>query len=76
MRSGFFQLNLKDVIKGVIVAVITAFLTSLLSLLQAGTIEMTWAFWQPTVYASVIAGISYLLKNVFTNSQDHFGKAE
>ena len=77
MKSALLKLNINDYLKGFVVAVITAMLTSVLSILQSGgAIEWTWLFWQPTVYAALIAGISYLLKNILTNSEDQFLKSE
>lgn len=39
-------------------------------------VEGSFAFWQPTVYGGITAGIAYLLKNVLTNSEDNIGKGE
>ena len=72
MESKIGQLKWKDLAKGAILAFIVAFLTGVLTLLQAGTIEWTFAFWQPTIIAGVIALIGYLLKNLATNSDDEF----
>lgn len=76
MKSPLFNLNWKDLLKGLIVAVFTAFLTGALSIFQTGNIEWTWLFWQPTIYASITAGIAYLLKNWLTNSEDKFIKKD
>jgi len=76
MKSNFLNLNWKDLAKGFIVAVIGALLTTVVALLEAGTIQWTWAFWQPVVYTSVGAGVAYLLKNWLTNSKDEFVKKE
>ena len=74
--SGFLNLNWKDLFKGLIVAVLAAFLTGAFAVFQSGVIEWTWAFWQPTVYASITAGIAYLLKNWLTNSDDKLLKPD
>ena len=76
MKSEFGKINSKDIVKGLIVAVATAILTGALQLFQAGPVEWTFSFWQPTIYGGITAGIAYLLKNVFTNSQDQIGKSE
>ena len=76
MKSKLFSLNSKDWIKGFAVAVITAILTGALQLFQTGPVEWTFVFWQPTVYGGITAGIAYLLKNVFTNSEDQLLKKE
>ena len=76
MKSLSLSLNLTDLMKGFITTVIGAFLGAILSAIQGNTIAWTWTFFQPIVYAAIAAGISYLLKNLFTNSQDQFGKKE
>jgi len=76
MKSKLFSLNAKDWIKGFAVAVMTAVLTGALQLFQAGPIEWTFIFWQPAIYGGITAGIAYLLKNVFTNSDDQLLKKE
>lgn len=76
MKSKFFTLNLKDLIKGFIVAFSGALLTTIYQAINAGTIQWTIEFWQPILLTSVGAGISYLLKNLFTNSNDEFAKKD
>jgi hypothetical protein len=76
MISKLFSLNTKDWIRGFAVAVMTAVLTGALQLFQAGPVEWTFVFWQPTIYGGITAGIAYLLKNVFTNSEDQLLKKE
>ena len=70
MKSTFGKLNAKDFIKGFAVALITAILTSALQLFQAGPVEWSFAFWQPTIYGGITAGIAYIIKNWLTNSDD------
>lgn len=76
MKSTFLTVNVKDLIKGLILTVIVAILGSAIQFFEAGTVEWTWAFWQPIVYSSVGAGMAYLLKNLLTNSEDQFAKTE
>jgi hypothetical protein len=68
MKSKFLTLSAIDFIKGLIVAIGTALLTGLYDLLQKGA-AFDWPTLKPVVLASVAAGISYLLKNLLTNSQ-------
>lgn len=76
MKSSFFTLNWKDIVKGFITAVIAALLTAAYQAIQEGTIAFTWVFWQPILITSVGAGIAYLIKNLFTNSSDQFGNVD
>jgi len=76
MKSQFLTLKWKDLLKGAILAFIVAFLTGALQLFQGGQIEWTFAFWQPTLYAGIVALIGYLLKNLLTNSEDTFLRNE
>src|SRR4030042_329260 len=69
MESNFLNLNLKDLLKGALVSVITALLTGLYELITAGG-DLAWVNLQPVLLTSLAALISYLLKNLFTNSDD------
>lgn len=69
MKARFFSLNGNDLLKGLLIAFLTALLTGLLELFQAGPFLFNWVTFQPIVYAAVAAGMSYLIKNMFTNSQ-------
>ena len=68
MNSAFGKLNILDLVKGLLLAVIMALVTGVYQALQAGTINFTWAFWQPIVYAAIGSGLAYLIKNMVTNS--------
>jgi len=72
MKAGFFNLKTKDFIKGLILAVITAVITFLTDMLNLG-VEFEW---KKILITSVIAMLSYLVKNLFTNSEDEFLKKE
>lgn len=74
--SKFMTLGWKDLIKGFIVAILGALITAVYQAIQAGAIEWTWVFWQPIVYTSIGAGLAYLIKNFFTNSEDKFAKTD
>ena len=65
------KLDAHDFLKGLIVAVLTALLGGLYQLLQAGG-DITWLNFKPVLMASAAAGISYLLKNLLSNSEDQF----
>ena len=75
MPSNFLNLNLSDVFRGVLVAVGTSILVALEPLLVSGKLPDL-----PTLkavgIAGVGAGIAYLIKNIFTNSQGQILKPE
>lgn len=75
-RSRFFNVDLADLGKGLLIAFLTALLGGILELLQAGEIPTTWAVFQPILELSLAAGVSYLLKNLFTNSEGQLLKGE
>lgn len=66
MKSKLFNLNKSDFYKGLIVAVITAFLTAFYDLIASGgSITL-----KNVLIPTILALLSYLIKNLFTNSQD------
>ena len=75
MRSKFLRLNRIDFIRGLIVVIICSFLTGLYQLMANGGV-INWLTIKPVVIAAVGAGISYLTKNLLTNSKGHFMKTE
>jgi hypothetical protein len=75
MRSKFFSLNLNDWWKGLIVAGGTALFSGLYQLLTSGG-TLDWNTLKPVVIATVTALISYIAKNLFTNSQGKLFKKE
>ncbi len=75
-NSKIFNLNWVDLGKGLLIAFLAAFLGGILELLQTGVLPVTWALLQPILEISLAAGVSYLLKNLFTNSQGELGKNE
>lgn len=73
MKSEFLKLNVQDLIRGFIVTVIAAILTSLVAIFNAGGFPSLDQMKTIGVFA-VGAGISYLIKNLFTNSEDKIMK--
>ena len=65
-----------DLLKGFIMAILGALLASIYSVFNAGTLNFTWTFWQPILLSAFGAGISYLIKNFFTNSNNQILKTE
>lgn len=75
MRSDFLRLNSRDFYKGLIVVVICTFITGLYQVVANGGI-INWITMKPVVIAAIGAGISYLTKNLLTNSNGEFMKNE
>lgn len=76
MNSKFLNINWKDIGRGLLVAFLTALLGGILTSLQNGEIPITWAAFQPILELSLMAGVSYLLKNLFTNSEGKLMRSE
>lgn len=72
MKSSFLSINLKDLGKGILVAIITAFVTALYQQIQAGNVLPTVEQLKADGIIALAAALSYLLKNMLTNSQDQF----
>ncbi len=75
MRSNFLTLNSRDFIKGLIVVVICTFVTSFYQLLANGG-AVNWITVKPVVIAAIGAAVSYLTKNLLTNSRGDFMTGE
>lgn len=70
-QSGFLSLNMRDVLKGLIMTVIGTVITVLIKVLEVGAFP-SGSQWKAAIIAGLATGAAYLLKNVFTNSQDKF----
>lgn len=75
MRSNFLQLNTRDFIKGLIVAAICTFLTGMYQLIASGGV-INWLTVKPVVIAAIGSAVSYLTKNLLTNSKGDFMQRE
>jgi len=73
--SKLFQLNAQDVLKGIVIAALVTVLGSIQSILEAGELP-TQTEWMNIAKMAGAAIISYLLKNLFTNSQGQIAKPE
>lgn len=69
------RLNSRDFFKGLIVVIICTFITGLYQLIASGGI-VNWISVKPVVIAAVGSAISYLTKNLLTNSRGDFMKTE
>ena len=75
MRSKFLRLDSRDFLKGLIVVAICTFVTGIYQLIaNGGTIN--WVTLKPVLIAVVGSAISYLNKNLLTNSRGDFMKTE
>lgn len=75
MRSKFLRLNSRDFIKGLIVVMFCTFLTGFYQLLANGGV-INWITIRPVVIAAIGSGVSYLTKNLLTNSKGQFMRSE
>lgn len=71
MRSKFLRLNSRDFFKGLIVTIICTLITGIYQLLVNG-FAFNWITLKPVVIAALGSGISYLTKNLLTNSDGDF----
>lgn len=75
MRSKFLKLNSHDFINGLIVAMFCTFITGFYQLIASGGI-INWITMKPVVIAAIASGVSYLTKNLLTNSKGEFMRGE
>ena len=72
MNSLFLRLGKSDLVKGLIVACIGAALGVIQPAIAAGTI-VDESVLKGAAMAAASAGLAYLMKNLFTNSQGKIG---
>jgi hypothetical protein len=73
MKSTFLSLNSKDFIKGLVVAVLSSVVAILYSTVQAGSLAFDWT----TIgTVALTSALGYIMKNLFTNSNDELMKKE
>lgn len=75
MKSKFLNLDIKDAINGFVVAFLSAALTGLMATLDSGALP-TVAELKSAGVIGLTAGLSYLLKNILTNSNGELLKKE
>jgi uncharacterized membrane protein len=75
MRSKFLRLNARDFFRGLIVVILCTFITGVYQLI-ASSGAVNWLTIKPVVIAAIGAGVSYLTKNLLTNSKGDFMKNE
>jgi uncharacterized membrane protein len=75
MSSKFLRLNSRDFIKGLIVVMFCTFITGFYQLIANGGV-VNWLTIKPVVIAAIGSGVSYLTKNLLTNSKGEFMRSE
>lgn len=71
--SDFLKINILDLVKGAITAAFAAILAIVYPIVESGSLVFDWnSIWK----AALIAAVSYLLKNFFTNSDGQMFKKE
>jgi hypothetical protein len=75
MKSKFLRLNLNDFLKGLLMAFLGALVTGVYQLFQAGS-ALNWITLKPVLLVAIAAGLSYLIKNLFTNNAGEFAKLD
>lgn len=75
MKSQYLTINALDLIKGATVAAGTVMLSLIGSMIESGAF-ITDEQLVIAVKTGVLAAISYIIKNVFTNSKDELFKSE
>lgn len=74
-RSKFLNLSFRDLAKGFFMAIIGAVLTGIYTLINEGA-EINFQNIKPILLVGLASGIGYLMKNLFTNSNDIIFKKE
>jgi hypothetical protein len=75
MRSKFLRLNTRDFVQGFIVVIFCTFITGFYQLIANGGV-INWITIKPVVIAAIGSGVSYLTKNLLTNSKGQFMRGE
>ncbi len=75
MNSKFLRLNSGDYIRGLIIAIICTIITGTYQLIANGG-AVNWITMKPVVIAAVGAAVSYITKNLLTNSKGAFMEPE
>jgi hypothetical protein len=73
MKSPFLTLNSQDFIKGLVVAVLSSVIAILYSTVQAGSLVFDW---KSIGTVALTSALGYIMKNLFTNSNDELMKKE
>ena len=75
MKSNFLKLNVNDLVKGFVVAFLSAALTGIVAILDSSALPSIDDLQKAAVVGGT-AGLSYLIKNLFTNANDELLKKD
>lgn len=75
MNAKFLMINSDDLMRGFVTAVIASVLSSAVVILQAGNLPTVMQL-KTIALVGVSSGVSYLVKNLLTNSKDQMFKTE
>jgi hypothetical protein len=75
MKSKFLTLDKRDFIEGLIIVILCTFITGFYQLIANGGV-INWETVKPVVIAAIGAGVSYLTKNLLSNSKGQFMRSE
>jgi VIT1/CCC1 family predicted Fe2+/Mn2+ transporter len=75
VRSNFLKLNWRDLLKGLLLAVLSAVITFVYTAIQGG-IVIDGEFLKRAGMVAIATVLSYLLKNLFENSNGDLAKVE
>jgi N-acetylmuramic acid 6-phosphate (MurNAc-6-P) etherase len=74
-QSPFGKLNIRDAVHGFVIAFLTATLSGVVAILDAGQMPTAGEI-KTHALIGLTAGVSYVLKNVFSNSNGQILKKE
>jgi len=75
MKSKFLTLDQRDFIQGLIIVIFCTFITGFYQLIANGGVINAETM-KPVFIAAIGSGVSYLTKNLLTNSKGQFMRAE
>ena len=75
MKSKFLTLDQRDFIQGLIIVIFCTFITGFYQLIANGGV-INCETMKPVIIAAIGSGVSYLTKNLLTNSKGQFMRAE
>jgi len=75
MKSKFLTLDQRDFIQGLIIVIFCTFITGFYQLIANGGV-INGETMKPVIIAAIGSGVSYLTKNLLTNSKGQFMRPE
>jgi hypothetical protein len=69
MKSKFLSVDSRDIMKGIFIAFVTSVLAGIQKIFETGA-GFDWPTFKPVLIAGICAAISYILKNLVSNSRD------